>query len=366
MAIQKIEIIRGSIPLVSPFVTSYGTEHERNLLYVHVIGDDADGWGECVALTDPLYTSEYVDGCDVMIRKYLLPMISAVSTVEDFLSRARSIRGHNMAKAAVENALLDYELQQKNISLAAYLGAARQRVPSGVSIGIQRSIDELLRVVGEYVAEGYVRVKLKIDKGRDIEHVRAVREEFGPDLLLQVDANSAYSVDDVKHLAKLDEFNLLLIEQPLPEEDLLGHAVVAKSIATPICLDESITSFDAAELALELSACSVINIKPGRVGGILEAKRIHDLCFSQDIPVWCGGMFESGIGRAANLALAALPGFTIPSDISASKRYFLQDITEPFELVDGHIDVPALPGIGVRPLPQVLDAVVSERNVFIV
>jgi O-succinylbenzoate synthase len=246
------------------------------------------------------------------------------------------------------------------VSLATYLGATQTRVASGVSVGIQPSIDALLDVVGRYVADGYVRIKLKIEPGRDIEPVRAVRNAFGDDMLLQVDANAAYRVEDAEHLARLDEFNLLLIEQPLPEEDLVGNVDLVKRVRTPICLDESITTVEVARGALDIGACSIINIKPGRVGGYVEAKKIHDLCLSRGVPVWCGGMLETGIGRAANLALAALPGFTLPGDTSASKRYFTTDVTTPFELRDGYIDVPNGPGIGVTPIPAVLDAFTSS------
>jgi O-succinylbenzoate synthase len=211
-----------------------------------------------------------------------------------------------------------------------------------------------LQVVAGYRADGYVRIKLKIEPGLDIDRVRAVREAFGPDMLLQVDANAAYTVDDAAHLAKLDEFNLLLIEQPLPEEDIVGHVELSKRVGTPICLDESITSYDVARGALDINACSIINIKPGRVGGYLEARAIHDVCVERAAPVWCGGMLETGIGRAANVALAAMPGFTLPGDTSASSRYYAVDVTEPFVLDDGRLTVPTGPGIGIDPIPEEL------------
>lgn len=366
LMIRNIEIIRAHINLITPFRTSFAVELDRQLLFVRIIGDNEEGWGECVAMTAPLYSPEYVDGCEEIITRYLIPMIKPDTTVDSFLAEAAHIRGHFMAKAAVEAALLDYQLRMANMSLATYLGATQTKVASGVSIGMQPTIDELLKVVADYRAEGYVRVKLKIEPGLDIEPVRAVRETFGPDLLLQVDANAAYTVNDADHLAKLDQFNLLLIEQPLPEEDLVGHVELGKRIGTPICLDESITSFDVARGALDINACSIINIKPGRVGGFVEAKRIHDMCYSRGIPLWCGGMLETGIGRAANLALAALPGFTLPGDTSASKRYFAQDVTDPFELVDGFIEVPNSVGIGVRPIDDVLTRMTSRRESFAV
>lgn len=364
MAIRSIELVRAHIELVAPFRTSFGVETDRDLLYVHVLGNNYEGWGECVAMAAPLYSSEYVDGCQDVIERFLLPLINANSTAESFVAAARPWRGNFMAKAAVEAALLDYQLRVANQSLASYLGASKNKVASGVSVGIQNSNDELLAVVGGYLDNGYLRIKLKIEPGSDIEQVRAVREAFGPKLMLQVDANAAYTVDDAAHLARLDEFELLLIEQPLPEEDLAGHIQLSKKISTPICLDESITSYEVARGAIEMGACAIINIKPGRVGGYLEAKKIHDLCLSRNVPVWCGGMLETGIGRAANLALAALPGFTLPGDTSASNRYFARDITTPFVLDGGYIAVPSGPGIGVAPLPEMLAEMKTGAKMF--
>ena len=354
MGLRGVELWRGEIDLVSPFRTSFGIESSRELLYVHAVGEGHAGWGECVAMVEPNYSSEYLENCIQVISRFLVPLLHADSSAEEFVSAAAPIRGNYMSKACVEAALLDLRLREQNISLAKFLGATKTRVASGVSVGIQNSLDDLVRVVGEYIALGYLRVKLKIEPGGDIELVRTVRKEFGDELLLQVDANAAYTVADSEHLKKLDDFNLLLIEQPLPEDDLAGHIKLAKVINTPVCLDESITSFDTALGALDLEACSIINIKPGRVGGYLEAKKIHDLCLSRGVPVWCGGMLETGVGRAANLALAALPGFTLPGDISASARYFARDITTPFVLDNGHIDVPNTAGIGVEPLPEML------------
>jgi O-succinylbenzoate synthase len=222
------------------------------------------------------------------------------------------------------------------------------------------SVDRLVDAVDGYLDEGYVRIKLKIQPGWDVEPVAAVRERFGDEVLLQVDANTAYTVADARHLARLDPFDLLLIEQPLDEEDLLGHAELARQLKTPVCLDESITSARAAAAAITLGACSIVNVKPGRVGGYLEARRIHDVCVAHGVPVWCGGMLETGLGRAANVALAALPGFTLPGDTSGSNRYYQTDITSPFTLVDGHLRVPTAPGIGVDPLPDQLAAVTKS------
>ena len=354
MALRRIELWRGEIDLVSPFRTSFGTEDSRELLYVHAVGDSHAGWGECVAMVEPNYSSEYLDNCVQIVSRFLVPLLHTESSAEEFISAASPIRGNYMSKACVEAALLDLKLREQNNSLATFLGATKTSVASGVSVGIQQSLDDLVEVVGEYITLGYLRVKLKIEPGSDIELVQTVRKEFGDELLLQVDANAAYTVADAEHLKRLDQFNLLLIEQPLPEDDLAGHIELAKIINTPVCLDESITSFETARGAIDLKACSIINIKPGRVGGYLEAKKIHDLCLSRGVPVWCGGMLETGIGRAANLALAALPGFTLPGDISASARYFARDITKPFTLENGHIAVPNTVGIGVEPLPEML------------
>lgn len=354
MTIETIELWRGRIDLVSPFRTSFGTETSRDLLYVRAVGDRNAGWGECVAMVTPNYSSEYLENCVQVISRFLVPLIKGETTAESFITSAAPIRGNYMSKACVEAALLDVQLRDQEISLAKFLGATKSRVASGVSVGIQATLSDLVRVVGEYIAQGYLRIKLKIEPGSDIELVRIVRKEFGDDLMLQVDANAAYTRSDSAHLKQLDAFNLLLIEQPLAEDDLAGHVELASVINTPVCLDESITSLDTARGALDLGACSVINIKPGRVGGYLEAKKIHDLCLARNVPVWCGGMLETGIGRAANLALAALPGFTLPGDTSASARYFARDITEPFVLNDGYINVPTGPGIGVEPLAAML------------
>lgn len=364
MAIQSIEVIRGSLPLVTPFVTSYGTENGRHFLLLHVVGDVAEGWGECVALAEPLYSSEYIDGADEVIRRFLLPLVTPNCTAAEFVEKASVIKGHQMAKAAVETALLDFELRAQGISLASYLGAARSQVPAGVSVGIHRSLDDLVNVVGSYVAEGYQRIKIKIDKGYDVEPVRALRNEFGSELLLQVDANSAYTLDDATHLSQLDRFDLVLIEQPFAEDDLVSHIALGRILQTPICLDESVTSAHVARSVIEMGACSVINVKPGRVGGVIEAKKIHDFCVEHNVPIWCGGMFETGVGRAVNLAYAALPGCTIVGDLSPTHRYFHDDIIEPVVMRDGFIDVPHGPGIGVTPTSELLEKFATTREVI--
>jgi O-succinylbenzoate synthase len=272
------------------------------------------------------------------------------------------VRGHRMAKAALELAVLDAWLRAAGRSLAAHLGATRDRVPAGVSVGIHDSVPELLDAVAGYLDQGYLRIKLKIEPGWDTEPVAAVRERFGGDLLLQVDANAAYTLADAGHLAALDRFGLLLIEQPLAEDDLAGHAELAGRLATPVCLDESITSAKVAVDAVAMGACRIVNVKAGRVGGYLEARRLHDACRPLGVPLWCGGMLETGLGRAANVALAALPGFTLPGDTSASDRYYRQDLTAPFVLEGGHLAVPQGPGIGVEPLPDVLEELTTSAE----
>jgi len=363
MKITGVELRRVTMPLVAPFRTSFGTETTRDILLVRVVTPDAEGWGECVAMSDPLYSPEYVDGAADVLARFLIPALTALprldaNAVSPALGR---FKGHLMAKAALETAVLDAELRAAGLPLARYLGATRASVACGVSVGIMDSIPQLLDAVAGYLAEGYLRIKLKIEPGWDVEPVRAVRERFG-DVLLQVDANTAYTLADAPHLAALDPFGLLLIEQPLPEDDLRGHAELARIVRTPICLDESITSARAAAAAIALGACRIVNIKPGRVGGYLEARRVHDVCAAHDVPVWCGGMLETGIGRAANVALAALPRFVFPGDTSASARYYQQDITPPFVLSDGHLPVPAGPGTGVEPIPDVLASVTTATQ----
>jgi O-succinylbenzoate synthase len=371
--IDRVELRRIAMPLVSPFRTSFGSQTERDILLVRVdladasgrSSDTVEGWGECVALSEPSYSPEYVDGAQHVIIHHLLPRLMAAGPIEaaDVAPVLAKLHGHPMAKAALEMAVLDAQLRATGQSFAAFLGAERTRIPSGVSVGIHDSTDELLAAVQGYVDDGYVRIKLKIEPGADIEQVAAVRDLIGPDTPFQVDANTAYRRTDGAHLARLDEFDLLLIEQPLPEDDIVGHARLAAEIETPICLDESLVSAAGTADAIELGACEIANIKPGRVGGYLEAVRIHDLCLARGVPVWCGGMLETGIGRAANAALAALPGFTLPGDISASTRFYAQDIvTEPITITDGHVTVPTTPGLGFELDRPFLDSVTTSRR----
>ncbi len=355
MSARIVELREIRLPLVSPFQTSFGVQTSRRILLVRAEverdGVVTTGWGECVAGDEPTYSSEYVDGAALVMANVLVPRLHAVDelTAADVAGVLAPVRGHPMAKAALEMAVLDAELRADGTSFSGLIGAARDRIPSGVSVGIHPTIDDLLAAVQGYLDDGYVRIKLKIEPGCDLEPVAAVRELIGPTMPFQVDANAAYTRRDVEHLGRLDRFDLLLIEQPLPEDDLLGHAELAKAIGTPVCLDESIVSETVCADAIDLGAAEIVNIKPGRVGGYLTARRIHDLCRDRGIPVWCGGMLETGIGRAANAALAALPGFTLPGDISASRRFWATDIvTAPIEVVDGHVAVPTGPGFGIE------------------
>lgn len=363
--LEQIELRVLQIPLVSPFTTSFGTETVREVIVVRACTSAGDGWGEIVTQSAPSYSSEYTHGAWDVARRWMIPALlergelspeAVAPTLDRFV-------GHKMAKAGLELAILDASLRADGRSFADYLGATRDRVPSGVSVGIQSSPEALADVVGGYLDEGYVRIKIKIKPGRDVADTAAVREAFGA-IPLQVDANSAYTIDQLATLAELDQFGLLLIEQPLQEDDLVDHAALAAQLTTPVCLDESIVSAKAARDALTLGSASIINIKAGRVGGYLEAVAIHDLCAASGVPVWCGGMLETGIGRAANAALAALPGFTLPGDISASDRFYTQDIvTEPIVLDDGHVRVPTGPGLGVEIDDQTLARFTVAREV---
>jgi O-succinylbenzoate synthase len=366
MKIDEVELRRVRLDLVTPFQTSFRSQTTRDVLLVRVAGPDAEGWGECVALSEPVYSSEYVDGAAHVIVHHMLPRLGALADPAGHLvaGALSDIKGHPMAKAALESAILDAELRVSGVSLASYLGAVRTRVPSGVSVGVIGSVDRLLDAVAQYLDLGYLRIKLKIEPGWDVVPVRAVRERFGDQVALQVDGNTAYTLADARHLAQLDQFGLLLIEQPLPEDDLAGHAELARRIRTPVCLDESITSARSAADAISRGACSVVNVKAGRVGGYLEARRVHDVCAAHGVPVWCGGMLETGLGRAANVALAALPNFTLPGDTSASDRYWRTDITAPFRLEEGHLAVPNGPGLGVAPDPDVLAEATTSSEQF--
>ncbi|MCS6844801.1 MAG: o-succinylbenzoate synthase [Caldilineales bacterium] len=373
MRLHRLHLYYIELPFVHPFETSFGREDTRPTILVAVEGDGLVGWGECVAQAGPWYSYETIETAWHILRDVLAPLVLGweLRSPQEAAQRFRRVRGHPMARAALENALWDLFAQAQGVSLAQLLAqasavargvVARSAVPVGVSVGIEPTLDELLAQVEGYVAAGYGRVKLKIKPGWDVAVVRAVRERW-PDLPLQVDANSAYTLADAATLQALDQFDLLLIEQPLHHEDIVDHAALQRLLRTPICLDESITSPEHARWALDIGACRVINIKVGRVGGFTAAVAIHDLCAQRGVPVWCGGMLETNVGRAGNVALASLPNFTLPGDISASARYFHRDIAEPnFELnADSTITVPRGPGLGVQVAPDRLAEVTLRR-----
>ncbi len=364
--IEEIELHQIGLPLVQPFETSFGREITRPCILVAVRGGGLAGWGECTAMAEPWYSYETIETAWHVLRDFLIPMVLGweVASPLDIPERFRRMRGHPMARAALESAVWDLFARVQGMPLADLLvdlggqvehglggvggPGRRDRVPVGVSLGIEDSLGSLLDKVGQRIDEGYGRVKLKIKPGWDVDVVRAVREGW-PDLPLQVDANAAYVLADTPDLRELDRFDLLLVEQPLHHDDVVDHARLQAQLQTPICLDESIHSPEHARWALEIDACRVINIKVGRVGGLTAALEIHDLCEERGIPVWCGGMLETNVGRAANVALASLPNFVLPGDISASARYYHRDIAEPdFVLNEGStLRVPSEPGLGV-------------------
>ena len=344
--VLRITLREIRLPLVEPFRISSGVVSDRRILLVQL--DEADGytgWGECVAMESPNYSPETVDTCWMMIRDCVAPRVLGVEFKEPKQVHAvleRNFRGHNMAKAAVEMAMWDLASQIERKSLSELLGGTREQIGTGISIGIQPDPETLAKKALAAYEEGYQKIKIKIQPGADIQYVRAVFGELGPEAPIMVDANSAYTTDDFHHIGKLDEFGLVMIEQPLAWDDVLRHAELQKNLMTPICLDESITNVDRAQDMITLGSGKIINIKPGRVGGFAEAIAIHDLCAENEIPVWCGGMLESGIGRAHNVALASLPNFVIPGDLSPSARYWEQDIVTPEWTMDsqGRVTVP--------------------------
>jgi O-succinylbenzoate synthase len=348
-AVERVGMRLVRLPLKEGFETSFGRIQSRLIFLVTIEANGFTGWGEVVAAEKPLYSYETIGTAYHVIRDYLAQTLMAepVTGLSDLAGRFAAFKGHNMAKAGLELAYMDLLARMQNMSLSELVGGTRKRVPVGVSLGIQPTLEDLLERVDSYLALGYQRIKLKIMPGWDLAVVAEVRRRH-PDILLSVDANTAYTLKDLDHLKALDDFNLLMIEQPLDHDDLLDHAKLQAELNTPICLDESITTLRRAEHALALGSCRVINIKIGRVGGYSQALPIHNLCHQRDIPVWCGGMLESGIGRAHNLALASLPGFILPGDISASSRYFHRDLISPAVEVaaDGTAEVPVGRGLG--------------------
>ncbi len=349
VTVERVGMRLVRLPLTEAFETSFGSIDTRLIFLIWIEANGLTGWGEVVAAEEPRYSYETIGTALHVIRDYLAQaaMSNPVASLEELAARFATFKGHNMAKAGVELAFMDLFARMNDKSLSEFIGGTRAKVPVGVSLGIQTTLDALLQRVDKFLSLGYQRIKLKIMPGWDIEVVREVRRRH-PNILLSVDANTAYTLADVEHLKALDEFDLLMIEQPLDHDDLVDHAKLQANLKTSICLDESITSVRRARHALDLGSCRLINIKIGRVGGYSQALAIHDLCYKRGIPVWCGGMLESGIGRAHNLALASLPGFSLPGDISASSRYFHHDVIVPEVEVasDGTVDVPVRPGLG--------------------
>ena len=352
MRIDHIELRIVRLPLVRPFQTSSSRKSFLDHILVRVDAGGTVGWGECASPSDPYYCPETTETCWHILKDFLAPAVLGRewTTIEDLAALYRPVKGNRFAKAGLEMACWDALARSKGAPLHALLGGTRSEILSGVSLGIESRVEVLFDQVDRYLEEGYRRIKLKIAPGWDVDVVRQVRERY-PDILLQVDANSAYTLDDLPTLRALDDFGLLLIEQPLAHDDIIDHVRLQAALRTPICLDESIHSADDARKALELGACRVINIKVSRVGGLLEAKKVHDVCQARGVPVWCGGMHEFGIGRAANVAISSLSGFTLPGDVSGSDKYYAEDIVEPpIRAERGAIAMFEAPGLGVEPL----------------
>lgn len=356
--IDSVELFIVRLPLVSPFETSFSVQTHREALLLKIVSDDVCGWGECVTSPDPYYCYETNATALHIIKDFLIAIITAMNnfTIEKVLQNFEQIRGHHMAKAAVENALLDIMAQKYKIPLFELMGGTHKKIMSGISIGIQENIDDLLLSIQKACDKKYHRIKIKIKKGKDIDILTKVRKAF-PNIQLMADANSDYTLQDINILKRLDEFNLMMIEQPLNYNDIYFHGLLQKQMRTPICLDESIKNLNDAKTAAELESCKIINIKQGRVGGMTNAKKIQEYCLNNDIETWSGGMLETGIGRAFNLHLQTLPGFVLPGDTSETSRYFTEDIVDkPVTLQpDGFIEIPEGPGIGVQVLSDRID-----------
>ena len=367
MRVKRLTLREIHLKLVEPFQTSFDTSDLRRILLLEADVDGVTGWGESTAGEDPYYSYETVETAWHIIRDFLWPAIrgrefKSAAEIWDLFAR---VRGHNMAKGGLETALWDAEARLKGVPLWKLLGGTREEIPCGVSIGIQPTIEKLIAKVEKELSAGYQRIKIKIKPGCDIEPARALRERF-PRIRLMVDANSAYSLADAAHLKQLDAFYLIMIEQPLGWDDIYAHAQLQRQLETPICLDECIHDVEHARAAIETGACKIINIKLGRVGGHTAARRVHDLCQAKGVPVWCGGMLESGIGRAHNIAMSTLPNFSLPGDVSASRRYWAEDIIEPEVEVtrQGTICVPTAPGIGYEPCADRIESLTRRSEVL--
>jgi len=365
MKIEAVTLREIQMPLVHFFETSFGRTYSRRILLVTVHSEGVDGWGECVVGEDPYYSSEWIESAWPTLTHYLIPTIlgKQMESGRECPALFAKVRGHRMAKGGLENAIWDAEATRKQQPLWNLLGGTRREIPCGVSIGIQDSVEQLLEKIAVELAAGYRRIKVKVKPGWDVNVLERIRSRWS-DITLSCDANSAYTLDQVEHLRKFDQFHLLMIEQPLWNDDIYYHARLQKELKTSICLDESIVSARSAAIATDTGACRIVNIKVGRVGGFTEALGIHDVCQSHKVPVWCGGMLETGIGRSHNIALSSLPNFSLPGDVSASKRYWKEDIIEPEVEVSpqGLIPVSDKPGTGYRVRPDLIEKLTVKKE----
>jgi o-succinylbenzoate synthase len=361
--LEEANVLRFRLPLKAPFETSFGSIDHREIVICEILGEGLRGYGECVADTDPLYSYETVFTCGQILQRYLVPSLRRIGSIEDYLNANASIRGHHMAKATVEAALWDLLAKSKQKPLHQLWGSTETKIPCGVSVGLQKDNRTLLENIRNYLKDGYRRIKIKIKPGRDYDLLAAIRKEF-PEIPLMADANAAYSLSNLPLLESLEGFRLMMIEQPLHFEDLYEHSLLQGKLQTPVCLDESIVSLRVAQAAIHMRSCRIINIKTGRVGGHTASIEIHNHAMKNEIPVWCGGMLETGIGRAHNLALASLPNFKLPGDTSASNRYWDRDIIQPaVEMdADGFVRLPNKPGIGYDVDLQYIDSLAFERH----
>ena len=351
MKIDRIELRVVRLPMIRSFATSSSRKAEQRHILVRAFGAGLEGWGECASPSDPYYCEETTETCWHLLHDFLAPKLLGLTwaSIDELVATWRTVKRNNFAKAGLEMACWDLLAQAQGQPLHALLGGTRAEILSGVSLGVEEDIERLFALIDQYLAEGYRRIKLKIGPGKDVAVVKQVRARY-PAVPLMADANSAYGLADIPMLKQLDDYNLMMIEQPLAHDDIIDHAKLQATLRTPICLDESIHSLDDARKALDLGSGRIINIKVSRLGGLLNAKRVHDLCAARGVPVWCGGMHEFGIGRAANLAIASLPGFSIPGDISGSDKYYSEDLVDPpITAINGSIRLPSGPGLGYVP-----------------
>ena len=366
MKIDRVELRHVRLPYVTPFETSSGRDTVKDCILVRAWADGLTGWGESPVASTPFYTEETVETAWPILVEFLIPRVLGrpFSDPAELAGWLRPVRRHYMAKAGLEAAAWDLAAQQRAVPLALALGATQTKVAVGMSVGLEPTTEAILDRIAVWLGQGYRRIKVKIKPGVDVALVAAVRERFGA-IPLHADANAAYTLADAAALALLDDYDLLMLEQPLDHDDLIDHAALARRLRTPICLDESIESAADARRAADLGACRIVNIKAARMGGLAEAVRCHAVCLERGVPVWCGGLLETGIGRAANIALAALPGFTLPADLGASRRYFHEDLIEPEVSVnpDGTVDVPTVPGLGFRVVESLVEKYTVRRAV---